>query len=85
MFIYQAARSFRFSARLLSKKDFYKTLGVPRSASESEIRAAYFNLAKEYHPDVNCSSRAKEKFAEISTAYETLGDSHKRRVYDTTG
>ena len=60
-------------------------LGVSRNASERDIKTAYFKLAKEYHPDVNKSAGAKEKFARISQAYETLGDSEKRKVYDSTG
>ena len=45
----------------------------------------YFNLAKKYHPDVNKTPEAKEKFAGINNAYETLSDENKRRVYDQTG
>lgn len=51
----------------------------------NDIKKAYFKKAKEYHPDVNKSDGAKEKFAEINEAYETLGDETKKRVYDTTG
>ena len=67
---------------MLSKKDFYSILGVSRSASESEIKKAYFGLAKKYHPDVNKDPSAKNKFAEINTAYETLGDADKKKNYD---
>ena len=70
---------------MLSKKDFYSILGVSRSASESEIKKAYFGLAKKYHPDVNKDPSAKNKFAEINTAYETLGDADKKKNYDATG
>ena len=63
-------------------KDYYSILGVGRSASASDIKKAYFKQAKEYHPDVNKSDGAKEKFAEINEAYETLGDDSKRRIYD---
>ena len=66
-------------------KDFYSVLGVNKSASQSDIKKAYFKLAKKYHPDVNKTSGAKEKFSEINTAYETLGDEGKRRTYDMTG
>ena len=75
---------FRSSTPLLAK-DFYKILGVSKNASESDIKKAYFNLAKKYHPDVNKAANAKDKFSEISQAYETLGDSEKKRVYDSTG
>ena len=67
------SRMFRSSLTLLAK-DLYKILGVSRSADEGDIKKAYFQLAKKYHPDVNKASDAKEKFAEISQAYETLGD-----------
>ena len=82
--IYQAQREFR-SSQILHKKDYYSVLGVGRQASPADIKKAYFKLAKEYHPDVNKSAGAKEKFAEINEAYETLGDDSKKRVYDQTG
>ena len=75
---------FRSSTPLLAK-DFYKILGVSKNASESDIKKAYFNLAKKYHPDVNKAANAKDKFSEISQADETLGDSEKQRIYDLTG
>ena len=49
------------------------------------MKKAYFKKAKEYHPDVNKSDGAKEKFAEVNEAYEVLGDDNKKRVYDQTG
>lgn len=70
---------------LLAKKDFYKVLGVPKTASETEIKKAYFNLAKSLHPDVNKAPEAKDKFAAVSEAYETLSDKGKRQMYDDTG
>ena len=60
-------------------------MGIDKSASVNDIKKAYFKKAKEFHPDVNKSDGAKEKFAEINEAYETLGDDTKKRVYDTTG
>jgi len=81
----QPHRTFRSSQVLNNKKDFYSTLGVGRGATQDEIKKAYFKLAKEYHPDVNKAPEAKEKFATINEAYETLGDDSKRRVYDQTG
>ena len=57
-------------------------LGIDRNASQSDIKKSYFQLAKKYHPDVNPSAEAKEKFAQINNAYETLSDEGKRRVYD---
>ena len=65
--------------------DFYSLLGVDRSASPSDVKKSYFQLAKKYHPDVNPSAEAKEKFNKINNAYETLSDEGKRRVYDQTG
>jgi molecular chaperone DnaJ len=75
---------FRASS-VLNNKDYYKTLNVEKAASKDEIKKAYFKLAKEYHPDVNKEPGAKEKFATINEAYETLGDEGKRKVYDQTG
>ncbi|MHC5114218.1 MAG: DnaJ C-terminal domain-containing protein [Planctomycetota bacterium] len=65
--------------------DYYAALGVPRDASADDIRKAYRTLARQYHPDVNKSSDAQERFAAISEAYEVLTDPEKRRQYDTFG
>lgn len=66
-------------------KDFYGLLGVEKNATPSDMKKAYFQLAKQYHPDVNPSAEAKETFAKVNNAYETLSDENKRRVYDQTG
>jgi curved DNA-binding protein len=66
-------------------KDYYETLGVDRSASQDDIHNAYRKLARTYHPDVNQSEEAEQKFKEISEAYEVLKDPEKRRKYDTLG
>ncbi|VDL61501.1 unnamed protein product [Hymenolepis diminuta] len=70
----------------LAAKDFYKILGVDKNASQSDIKKAYYMLAKKYHPDVNKSDKtAAQKFAEVSEAYEVLGDEQKRKQYDSFG
>ena len=67
-------------------KDYYKVLGVDKSASDSEIKKAYRKLAKEHHPDLNQGNeKSAEKFKEINEAYEVLGDKDKRQKYDQFG
>lgn len=67
-------------------KDYYKTLGVSRSASADEIRSAYRKLAMKYHPDRNAGNKqAEEKFKEINEAYQVLSDPQKRARYDQLG
>src|SRR2546426_4065817 len=64
-------------------KDYYRILGVDRSADEKTIKSAYRKLARKYHPDVNKGQDAR--FKEIAEAYEVLSDPEKRRRYDTLG
>ncbi len=66
-------------------QDYYAVLGVPRDASEQDIRSAYRKLAREYHPDVNKDPGAEDRFKEISEAYEVLRDKDKRERYDRLG
>src|ERR1700757_595787 len=67
-------------------KDYYKVLGVPRTASEEDIKKAFRKLARQYHPDVAKTKKgAEEKFKEINEAYEVLSDPAKRKKYDELG
>ncbi len=67
-------------------KDYYKTLGVPKTAQAEEIKKQYRKLARQFHPDVNVADKnATAKFAEISEAYEVLSDDQKRKKYDSIG
>lgn len=68
------------------QQDLYSILGIPRTATQKEIKKAYYQLAKKYHPDTNPDDpQAKEKFAKLAEAYEVLGDEVKKKQYDTYG
>ena len=69
----------------MAKKDFYVSLGVSKTASEAESKSAYRKLARKYHPDVDKSAGAAEKFKEVSEAYQVLSDPQKRKTYDQFG
>ena len=66
-------------------KDYYKILGVPRAASEGEIKKAYKKMALKYHPDKNTSPGAEEKFKDVAEAYEVLSNKEKREIFDKYG
>lgn len=66
-------------------KDYYKTMGVTRAASQDEIKRAYRRLARKYHPDVSKEPNAEQHFKEVGEAYEVLSDPEKRRAYDELG
>ena len=66
-------------------KDYYAILGLPRNATDEQLKKAYRKMAMEYHPDRNGSPGADEQFKEINEAYEVLSDANKRAFYDRTG
>lgn len=67
---------------MMAAKDYYQVLGISRSASAEDIKLAYRRLARKYHPDVSRVPGAEEHFKAVNEAYETLGDSSKRRKYE---
>jgi molecular chaperone DnaJ len=69
----------------MAKRDYYEVLGVPRGASEDDLKSAFRSLARKYHPDVSQEPDAEDKFKEINEAYAILSDSEKRAAYDRFG
>src|SRR4030065_641449 len=67
-------------------EDYYKTLGVPKNASQAEIQKAYRELARKYHPDLNPNDKtAKKKFQQVQAAFDVLNNPEKREIYDRYG
>ena len=70
----------------MAKRDYYEVLGVPKTASKSELKKAFYKLAKKYHPDANPDDKeAEAKFKEANEAYQVLSDDDKRAQYDQLG
>jgi molecular chaperone DnaJ len=69
----------------MAKRDYYEVLGVSRDATDSDLKSAFRNLARKYHPDVNDAPDAEERFKEINEAYSVLSDADKRAAYDRFG
>ena len=70
----------------MAYKDYYKVLGVAKSATQAEIKKAYKRLARKYHPDVNANNKdAEEKFKDINEAYQVIGKAENRKKYDQLG
>src|SRR5690242_20738150 len=66
-------------------KDYYKILGVSRTATEADIKKAYRRLARKYHPDVSKEKDAERRFKEVNEAHAVLSDASKRSAYDELG
>lgn len=75
-------RSFSRTTQLAKSKNYYDDLEIPRTATQSEIKTAYYELSMTYHPDKNTTEQGKLKFRLITEAYEVLGTVRTRRMYD---
>ncbi|AMC92582.1 hypothetical protein AOC36_00805 [Erysipelothrix larvae] len=69
----------------MSQKDYYKTLGVARDATQDQIKKAYRKMAQKYHPDVNKAPEAEAIMKEVNVAYDVLSDPNKKAQYDQFG
>jgi molecular chaperone DnaJ len=70
---------------MVTERDLYEILGVPKGASEAEIKRAFRKLAQQWHPDVNADADADERFKEVNEAYQVLSDPQRRQAYDMFG
>jgi molecular chaperone DnaJ len=70
---------------MASTRDYYDVLGVPRGASDADVKRAFRKLAQQWHPDVNTEPGADERFKEINEAYRVLSDPQQRQAYDMFG
>lgn len=71
---------------MAEKRDYYEVLGVPKNASDADIKKAFRTLAKKYHPDMHPGDKeCEEKFKEAQEAYAVLSDAEKRKQYDQFG
>ncbi|MBA3777780.1 MAG: molecular chaperone DnaJ [Chloroflexi bacterium] len=69
----------------MTQRDFYDILGVPRGASDADIKKAFRKLAQQWHPDINTEAGADERFKEVNEAYQVLSDPQRRQAYDLFG
>jgi molecular chaperone DnaJ len=69
----------------MAQRDYYEVLGVPRGATQDDVKSSFRQMARKYHPDVNKESDAEERFKEINEAYAVLSDPEKRAAYDRYG
>ena len=67
------------------KRDYYEVLGVPRDASDEEIKRSFRKAAQRHHPDIDSSAGAEERFKELNEAYRVLSDRQRRSAYDMFG
>ncbi len=70
---------------MATTRDYYDILGVPKGATDEDVKKAFRKLAQQWHPDVNTSPEADEQFKEINEAYQVLSDPQRRQAYDTFG
>jgi molecular chaperone DnaJ len=80
-----SAPSSRAASVIARGADYYAALGVSKNADKKEIKSAYRQKAREFHPDVNKEPGAEAKFKEVSEAYEVLSDDQKKQIYDQYG